>query len=753
MPALVAALVALVLLPSASLATPLRVERARHLMGTTLSLTLEGEDEAALQDAADAAFQEVDRLERLLSNWREDSEVSRLNASAGEAPQTLSPELAELLETSLAWAARTDGAFDPAVEPLVDAYDLRGAGRWPSEAEQASALAASGSEHVRLDTAVPAAAVAPGAGVDLGGIGKGYALDRAGAVLRERGIECALLNFGGQVLALGAPQGEAGWTVPLASADARDRASVRLLLRDASASTSSQTERALQVGGRPLGHVLDPRTGRPVEDWGSATAVATRAVDADAASTALLVMGPEAGSRWIASQAECAALFQSRAVSGSGIVMAGGHAGLLAAAAETETGSAAASDAPSNEELARRIDVLAAEMEDRSQEEVAQPTTSKYGLAPAASRVYSVRRGPSIAGYGEGVFIHHASTDESGAAVTNKDQFDWLRLVTYLGYKFSDDLLFNSEIEFEHASTGKGGEVSVEFAYLDFLLQSAINARAGMLLMPVGWLNELHEPPVFLGVSRPETEQVVLPTTWRGNGAGVFGEPGSGFSYRAYVVEGLRAVRDTVAGFPGYSASSGIRNGRQSGARSLVEDWAGTARLDWSHTAGLTLGASVVSGGSAQGYTSGGAEFSARTTSWDAHGEYRAHGAWLRALYAETSVDEADLLNQASGLAGNNSVGSKMYGWYAVAGYDVLRLLAKGSELSLYPYLQYEEVDTQKEVPSGYARAARNEREFVTFGASFYPHSQVALKADYQWRSNGAATEVDRLQMAVTYLF
>lgn len=732
-----------------------RVERARYVMGTTLSLTLEGEDASALQRAADAAFEEVARLEGLFSNWRSDSEVSRLNARAGGGPVDVSADLASVLGESARWAERTGGAFDPVVEPLVSAYDLRGEGRWPSESELARAVGASGAERLAVEEGARRVSLAPGAGVELGGIGKGYALDRAAEVLRAAGVRVALLDFGGQVSALGAPAGESGWTVGLAHPSDRERASVRLVIRDVSVATSAQSERGLAVEGTSLGHVLDPRTGRPAAAWGAASAVATRATDADAASTALLVLGPEAGSRWIAENREVAALFQEGASPGAAprVLVAGSHPGLLLAQAEAPPAGGAA-DTPSNEELARRIDILSEELEDMKQGEAAPPTVSRYGLAPAASRVYTVRRGPSIAGYGEAAYTNYASTNQAGAPSTNRDQADYLRLVTYLGYRFSDKVLFNSELEVEHASTSKGGEVSVEFGYLDFLFDRAINARAGMVLLPVGWVNELHEPPTFLGVSRPETERVVLPSTWRGNGAGVFGEFGTGFSYRAYVVEGLRSVASSSAGVSGFTSSDGIRGGRQNGARSLVENWAGAARLDWAHTTGAALGASLVSGGSAQGDTiPGGQRFTARTTSWDVHAEYRAHGAWLRALYAVTTVDEADKVNLANGYTGTSSVGSRMFGWYANAGYDVLRLLRSGTEMSLYPFVQVEQVDTQDEVPSGYAAAPRNARSIVTGGLSFYANAQVALKADYQWRSNDADTEVNRLQVAVTYLF
>src|SRR3989304_4816166 len=110
-------------------------------------------------------------------------------------------------------------------------------------------------------------------------------------------------------------------------------------------------------------------------------------------------------------------------------------------------------------------------------------------------------------------------------------------------------MLFNSEVEFEHATTGEGseekGEVSVEFAYLDFLLSQPFNARAGMVLAPIGLINESHEPIAFHGVRRPDVETQIIPSTWRGVGAGIFGEILPGLQYRTYIMEGLRAKEFT----------------------------------------------------------------------------------------------------------------------------------------------------------------------------------------------------------------
>jgi hypothetical protein len=185
-------------------------------------------------------------------------------------------------------------------------------------------------------------------------------------------------------------------------------------------------------------------------------------------------------------------------------------------------------------ELERRLDLLAAEIERArtggATQDVDVPTKGEPGLGPAASKVYRKARGVSLGGYGEALYQNFGSKLQDGSASGLKDRLDLLRVVLYTGYKFNDRILFNSEIEYEHASTGEGdeerGEVSVEQGYLDFKVAKNVGIRAGMVIMPLGFINELHEPPIFLGSRRPEVEQRLIPTTWHDVGLGLFGERG-----------------------------------------------------------------------------------------------------------------------------------------------------------------------------------------------------------------------------------
>jgi hypothetical protein len=395
-------------------------------------------------------------------------------------------------------------------------------------------------------------------------------------------------------------------------------------------------------------------------------------------------------------------------------------------------------------ELERRIDLLAGEIERLRTGGAVEEATLQgtKGLGPAASNVYRKERGVAIGGYGEALYTNYAERREDATPSNQTDQFDFLRAVFYVGYKFSDSILFNSEIEIEHASTGQDGEVSVEFAYLEFQERPEIGLRAGMLLLPVGFLNELHEPPIFHGAKRPEVERVLIPTTWRENGAGLFGEAGA-FEYRAYAVVGLLSE--------GFSAS-GIRGGRQKGARSLAHDFALTGRLDYAGVPGLLVGASFYTGDSGQGAEVEGQRIGGRVSLFDLHGQYQYRGLQLRGLLTRSSIGDVARINQRNELVGDASVGELQGGWYVEAAFDVMTL-APQSRWRIAPYLRYERLDTQKEVPAGWTPSGGYDQEVLTAGIEIKPIHEVVLKLDHQWLKNQARIGVNRLNVALGYLF
>jgi len=395
-------------------------------------------------------------------------------------------------------------------------------------------------------------------------------------------------------------------------------------------------------------------------------------------------------------------------------------------------------------EIERRLEILAEEVENLKVGEASAPVTrdGEYsGLGPAASKVYLKEQGVSVGGYGEAVLEVFDDEREDGVPADQTDRFDFLRAVFYFGYKFSDSWVFNSEIEYEHASTSEGGSVAVEFAYLDYLYRTQLNLRAGLVLLPMGWLNELHEPTIYLGAVRPQTERRIIPTTWRENGIGAYGALG-GFNYRTYVVNGLDAS--------GFSAG-GLRGGRQKGSKAKAEDFAWVGRLDFTAVPGLTAGLAGYLGDSGQDLEdTSGNSIPVGTSIFDLHVEYRYRGLELRGLWARADLDDVARLNEALGYVGDQSVGEKLAGGYLQAGYDVL---AGRGKSSLTPYLRWEQINTQQEVPEGWSADPANDQEIFTLGLAYQPIEQLIFKAEYQSIGNEAQTGVNQFNLSMGYIF
>ncbi len=266
---------------------------ARHLavMGTALSLTVSAPTRETALAASEAAVRAVEAAESLLSTWREDTPLARLNAGAPGVAAPVPAELFGLLTKIFEWEEKTGGAFDPAVAPLARAWGLRSGGRIPGASELLDARRATGVSLFTFDeSSLRITRWAAAAGIDEGAWGKGWALDRAAEALRAAGAAALVLDLGGQILASGAET-----PVDVADPRNRSRAAATIRLRDASASTSGNSERGLVVEGRRVGHILDPRSGEPARDFGSVTVVAKDGLTADVLSTAYFVLGPEEG--------------------------------------------------------------------------------------------------------------------------------------------------------------------------------------------------------------------------------------------------------------------------------------------------------------------------------------------------------------------------------------------------------------------------------------------------------------------------
>ncbi len=392
------------------------------------------------------------------------------------------------------------------------------------------------------------------------------------------------------------------------------------------------------------------------------------------------------------------------------------------------------------DEVARLRTQLAVPEEDTELESV-------HGLGPAASKVYGIGRGLSLGGYAEGVYTNQiGDADGNGEATA-----DMLRMVLYTGYKFTDSLVFNTELEFEHAGTGGGGDVSVEFAALDYLVHPALNFRGGLVLVPMGFVNEVHEPPFFFGTQRPSPEQAIIPSTWRENGVGVYGQLGEGrLKYRAYAVNGFDA-----SGF----TSSGLRGGRQKGSRAKANDLAVVGRIDFEPLSGWLVGASYYQGDSGQDQdymqTSGTSVAlpDVRTRIWEVHSELRRGPLFARALWAQADMSDAGELSTALQLPSNRPVASSMVGGYAEVAYDLMQLISPGSERELLPFFRFEYTDTQQDVPRGFTRDRRQPRRLFIPGLQFKPIPQVVLKLDYRIIDNWDGSAADELSVGFGLVF
>jgi thiamine biosynthesis lipoprotein len=279
--------------------------RSHPAMGTEFTIYLYAPDEQQASADFQAAFDEIDRIEDALSNYKPSSELSRINRdAASDAGIVTDPEVFDVLQTSLHYSQLSDGAFDVTVGPLMRAWGFfRGQGHYPTDVELAQARASVGWRNVHLDPATRTVHFArKGTDIDLGGIGKGYAVDRVVTLLREAGVASALVDAGSSTLyAIGAPPGESGWPIRVPRPGDRTHALSLVRLRDASLSTSGSYEKFFQLNGHIYCHIMDPRTGRPVQDMLQTSVIAKDATTTDALSTTLFVMGPTAGSHLLAS--------------------------------------------------------------------------------------------------------------------------------------------------------------------------------------------------------------------------------------------------------------------------------------------------------------------------------------------------------------------------------------------------------------------------------------------------------------------
>jgi hypothetical protein len=321
---------------------------------------------------------------------------------------------------------------------------------------------------------------------------------------------------------------------------------------------------------------------------------------------------------------------------------------------------------------------------------------------------------PTLSGYME---VHLNKVQDLPA------QADLHRFVLMVGHTFTDRIKFWSEVEIEHAfveGDEESGEVAVEQAYVDLMMARRVNLRAGMVLVPVGIVNERHEPPTFHGVERTFVDTVIVPTTWRDTGVGLFGDLGRGFSYRAYLVPGLDAT--------GFTAEEGIKDGRQQGGHADASDPALTGRLEY-RAAGLTAGGSFWYGGSGFGLRRLDIEPPhVGVASLDAR--YRRDRHELRGQWSVVNISGAGDLNVAlQGNTGiNPNIASRLVGAY---GEYAVRVSPNSWLHEVMLFGRYELFDTQNKMPEGYQPLEEFQRSAVVVGATYFPDPDVAFKVDF----------------------
>ena len=291
---------------------PVRYEASHESMGTIFTVAVYGRDRTFLAEVVEQVFDEVDRLDEQMSNYKPQSELSAINREAAGHPVIVEPGLFHLLEICVQRSQQTDGAFDITVGPLMKSWGFfRGRGRLPTSAEINEVLERVGYGHLKLDAGRRTIRFdESGVEIDLGGIAKGYAVDRAVDILRSNGITSALVSGGtSSIYALGSPPGALGWKITLRDPYDEHKPADVIHLQNYSLSTSGNYERFFEIGGKSYCHIMNPHTGWPVQGVLSAAVLAATGTDTDGRSAGCFVMGVEGTRKYLAAQPNLAVIF------------------------------------------------------------------------------------------------------------------------------------------------------------------------------------------------------------------------------------------------------------------------------------------------------------------------------------------------------------------------------------------------------------------------------------------------------------
>ncbi|HEY1424295.1 MAG TPA: FAD:protein FMN transferase [Candidatus Acidoferrum sp.] len=289
---------------------PSLYHQKKYIMGTVFEIVVYDASAARANDAMEQALREIVRLDAVMSNYKTDSELSALNRNAHDRPETVSPDLYRVIEESLQYSRLTGGKFDVTVGPLVDRWKAVMNGEpAPSLEEQEKLRACVGYQKIELISPDRIEFHSSCLRIDLGAIGKGYAVDRAAEILRSRGIKNALIDAGGSTwYGMGSPPEQSGWLVRLR--DPSESIDPQVILHDNSVSTSEQTPPS-ELGNDSPGHIIDPAQGAPLKTRYAISAIAKSGTASDGLSTSLLLVGPAEGKKLILQVPDTAAIWIS----------------------------------------------------------------------------------------------------------------------------------------------------------------------------------------------------------------------------------------------------------------------------------------------------------------------------------------------------------------------------------------------------------------------------------------------------------
>jgi hypothetical protein len=373
---------------------------------------------------------------------------------------------------------------------------------------------------------------------------------------------------------------------------------------------------------------------------------------------------------------------------------------------------------------------------------------SYAGMSPGISKVYTNKNKLSVGGYGKVDYTNYrdqGTTTKNGITKT-RDKADAYRAVLYFGYRFTDSIILNSEIEFEHGGSAEEGETEVEMLALDFLVDEYLNFRVGTYVLPIGLVAVNHEPTLFNPVSRPTTEVDIVPSTWFENGGMVYGSMLDGtFMYKTGIVAGFDATK-----------GSDLRHMRSKGSKSAADDAGYFVRLDYSPINEINIAGSYYYGKAGQNASSTVAASDPITGSnyanlndvdvnlWEVHATGKYAGFEANAMYATHKIGSAEEVARFH----HDKATDKAFGYYANLNYTY------GAWV---PFVQYEVTNKyDRGIKADGSSFSYEDTKQTTLGFNWKPHPQVVLKADYVWKDDGKEHETvndDRMELGMGFVF